>query len=86
MGRVSKKDNPNTETVLQDMELDVTPQEEIKTEIPLPKAETEIKSSYAEKAVPSYSKEPANCLRNERIIIRFVPSPTAMVQRKGQVL
>lgn len=86
MGRVSKKDNPNTETVLQDMELDVTPQEEIKTEIPLPKAETEIKSSYAEKAVPSYSREPVNCLRNERIIVRFVPSPTAMVQRKGHLL
>lgn len=86
MGRVSKKDNPNTETVLQDMELDMTPQEEIKTEIPLPKEETEIKSSYAEKAVLSYSREPVNCLRNERIIVRFVPSPTAMVQRKGHLL
>lgn len=87
MGRVSKKDNPNTETVMQDVELDITPQEEVKTEIPFPKAETEIKSSYAGKAVlPSCSKEPTNCLRNERIIIRFVPSPTAMVQRKGHLL
>jgi hypothetical protein len=30
--------------------------------------------------------EPINCLRNERIIVRFVPSPSAMVQTKGHVL
>lgn len=30
--------------------------------------------------------EPYNCLRNERIIVRFVPSPNAMVQTKGHVL
>lgn len=30
--------------------------------------------------------EPVNCLRNERIIVRFVPSPSAMVQTKGHVL
>lgn len=30
--------------------------------------------------------EPVNCLRNERVIVRFVPSPSAMVQSKGHVL
>ena len=30
--------------------------------------------------------EPINCLRNERVIVRFVPSPSAMVQTKGHVL
>ena len=40
MGRVKKEENPNTETIIQDVELDVTPQEEMKTEIPLPKTET----------------------------------------------
>lgn len=84
MGRVKKEDNPNTETIMQDVELDVTPQEEMKTEIPLPKTET--KPSYREKKEPSYSNETVNCLRNERIIVRFVPSPTAMVQRKGHIL
>lgn len=84
MGRVKKEENPNTETIMQDVELDVTPQEEMKTEIPLPKTET--KPSYREKKEPSYSNETVNCLRNERIIVRFVPSPTAMVQRKGHIL
>lgn len=84
MGRVKKEDNPNTETIMQDVELDVTPQEEMKTEIPLLKTET--KPSYREKKEPSYSNETVNCLRNERIIVRFVPSPTAMVQRKGHIL
>lgn len=84
MGRVKKEENPNTETIIQDVELDVTPQEEMKTEIPLPKTET--KPSYREKKEPSYSNETVNCLRNERIIVRFVPNPTAMVQRKGHIL
>ena len=30
--------------------------------------------------------EPVNCLRNERIEVKFVPSPNAMVQQKGHVL
>ena len=30
--------------------------------------------------------EPVNPLRNERVIVRFVPSPNAMVQQKGHVL
>jgi len=30
--------------------------------------------------------EPINCLRNEKIIVRFVPSSNAMVQGKGHVL
>ena len=84
MGRVKKEENPNTETIMQDVELDVTPQEEEKVEIPLPK--TEVKPSYMEKKEQSYSDDTVNCLRNERIIVRFVPSPTAMVQRKGHIL
>ena len=32
------------------------------------------------------SSEPVNPLRNERVIVRFVPSPNAMVQQKGHVL
>lgn len=85
MGRVNKKEvNPDVETAMQDIELDVTPQEEEKVEIPLPK--TEAKPSYMEKKEQSYSDDTVNCLRNERIIVRFVPSPTAMVQRKGHIL
>ncbi len=32
------------------------------------------------------TQEPVNCLRNERIIVRFVPNPSAMIQTKGHLL
>lgn len=32
------------------------------------------------------SQEPISCLRNERIIVRFVPNPSAMIQQKGHLL
>ena len=71
--------------VMEGMDLDLTPQEEIKQKIPLPKESP--KQQVRETKVPQYTKnEPVNCLRNERIIVRFVPSPTAMVQRKGHIL
>ena len=81
MGRV-KKENPAEEEVLQGMEIDTTPQEDIVKEIPLHKEEHK---EYSE-APKSNGNEPVNCLRKERIIVRFVPSQTAMVQRKGHIL
>lgn len=36
--------------------------------------------------IDKFNTEPINCLRNEKIIVRFVPNPTAMVQRKGHIL
>lgn len=32
------------------------------------------------------TNEPVNCLRNERVIVRFVPRPTAMVQNPKHIL
>lgn len=86
MGRVSnkKEDNQGIETLMQGAELDVAPQEEMKKEIPLPKEEP--RTFHKEVKEQTYSDEPVNCLRNERVIVRFVPSPTAMVQRKGHIL
>lgn len=84
MGRVKKEDNQNKETLMPGVELDLTPQEEIKTEIPLPKKEEA--DSVKQTSSQNYNNEPVNCLKNERIIVRFVPSPTAMVQRKGHIL
>lgn len=63
--------------------LDVTPSEETKQEIPLVSKRATVKTQYEEKE--NYD-EPVNCLRNERVIVRFVPNPTAMVQRKGHLL
>lgn len=81
MGR-AKKENSSSEEVMQDIEIDVTSQEEEIKEIPLPKVERNIPKVVSQ----SNSNEPVNCLRNERVIVRFVPSPTAMVQRKGHIL
>ena len=79
-----KKETKSSEAI-EGMDLDLTPHEEVKQEIPLPKAEHK---EQPRKAAPMQydSNEPVNCLRNEKIIVRFVPSPTAMVQRKGHIL
>ena len=85
MGRNKKvEESIETEdTLFQDVELDVTPQEEVKQEIVIPKKEVKVMETVTPQ---SYSDEPVNCLRNERVIVRFVPSQTAMVQRKGHIL
>lgn len=84
MGRVKKEDTPNMENnLMEGVSLDVTPEEEVMQEVVLPKKEVKVeRNTY----VPQSYDEPVNCLRNERIIVRFVPSPTAMVQRKGHIL
>lgn len=51
-------------------ELEMNPQNEM-TEMPPIQQERE---------------EPFNCLRNEKVIVRFVASPNAMVQAKGHIL
>lgn len=85
MARVQKKDNAGIDTLMQGADLDLTPQEEIKVEIPTPKVET--KPTEKEVIAPQkHSNEPINCLRNEKIIVRFVPSQSAMVQRKNHIL
>lgn len=69
---------------MEGMDLDLTPQEEVKQEIPLHKEPKE-----APKMTPPmnyHNDEPINCLRNEKVIVRFVPNPTAMVQMKGHIL
>ena len=55
--------------------------------VEVPKQAVRKESKPAVKASRSESNdEPVNCLRNERVILRFVPSPNAMVQGKGHVL
>lgn len=79
MGRSRKVE---VETILgEGVELDTTPQEEVTQAVEMP-----VKPQTVERMQMPHSNEPVNCLRNERIIVRFVPSPTAMVQRKGHIL
>ena len=84
MGRVKKEDNLGVEALMEGAELDVTPQEEAIQQIPLPKEE--VKPTPRTMAPKYNDNEPVNCLRNEKVIVRFVPSPSAMVQRKGHIL
>ena len=80
---MKKEDSTGLNALMEGVELDITQQEENRQEIPLPKKEPKY-------TIPTdnhkRSDEPINCLRNERVIVRFVPSPTAMVQRKGHLL
>lgn len=84
MGRVKKEDTNGIEALMQGAEIDTTPQEEGRVEISASKA---VDKPYCKEIQrQNYNNEPINCLRNERVIVRFVPSPTAMVQRKGHIL
>lgn len=87
MGRPKKVEGGSDmdNTLMEGVEIDVTPQEEVRQEIPTPKEES-VQTTRKPIAQQYYSNEPVNCLRNEKIIVRFVPSPTAMVQRKGHIL
>ena len=84
MGRVKKEDDLGVAALMEGAELDVAPQEETMQQIPLPKEE--VKPTPRTMAPKYNDNEPVNCLRNEKVIVRFVPSPSAMVQRKGHIL
>lgn len=84
MARVKKEDNTGIDTLMEGVEIDTTPQAEVKQEIPLHKAE--VKAGPKAPATKEHSNEPVNCLRNEKVIVRFIPSPSAMVQQKNHVL
>lgn len=69
---------------LEGLIIDDTPQAMPLKEIP--KRVVQQESEPAVNHVGSNMEEPVNCLRNERIIVRFVPRPTAMVQNKNHIL
>ena len=65
-------------------EIDDTPQEVVMTEIP--KHAVKEEQAAPRKQEPAGVGEPVNCLRNERVIVRFVPRPTSMVQNPKHIL
>ena len=86
MGRIKKTETvvDANEAMLPELDLDSI-NEETKQEIPLSKKET-VEKKPSSSFTPSNTEGLVNCLRNEKVIVRFVPSPTAMVQRKGHIL
>lgn len=54
-------------------------------DIPMP-AKEEVKETPAQRYTAKAPKHTVNCLRNEQVIVRFVPSQSAMVHQPGHVL
>jgi hypothetical protein len=73
-----------TVDIMSSFEVDTTPEEPVKTVIP--KNVREVPERTIRHETYHNSDEPVNCLRNERIIVRFVPRPTSMVQNPKHVL
>lgn len=69
------------ENSMEGLILDTTSQNPQQQEIP--KQKKAVRESVK---APSQSHDEINCLRNERIIVRFVPSPSAMIQNPRHVL
>ena len=75
-----EEEMPNMENI----KIDTTPEEHLQE---IPKVETREKSyTRSSQGSEQEASEPINCLRNERVIARFVPSPNALIQTKGHVL
>lgn len=70
--------------VMDNITLDDSIQEMPMREISTPKAREE--QVEVRKPEPAEINEPINCLRNERVIVRFVPRPSAMVQNPKHIL
>ena len=64
--------------------IDDTPQEMPMKEIPKHVKVEEPQVTRSHEAV--HSNEPVNCLRNERVIVRFIKRPTYMVQNPKHIL
>lgn len=74
--RVEVEEMPNMENIQI-----VTTTEETLTEIPKKQQVVSDTSQHVQS-----DKEPINCLRDEQIIVKFVPSATAMIRTKGHLL
>lgn len=83
----SSKKEVEENVLLQGVEIDTNFEENIPQPVamkPQPKEGHEAPRP-ASKAQPT-KEEPVNCLRNERVIVRFVPRPTSMVQNPKHIL
>lgn len=80
MAKKRAEENP-----MEGMVLDDTPVVETKVEIPKNVAVQKEEDTPPPVQQPD-SHEPVSCLRNERVIVRFVPRPSSMVQNPKHIL
>ena len=82
MAKKRVEETPDMENVSLDLESAPTPiVQEIKKEVP-------IQEEIISRVIPKQEESDGliNCLRNEKIIVRFIPRPTSMVQNPKHVL
>ena len=85
MARVAKKEEAMEMPNFADMKIDTTP-EPLVGVAQVSRSEETRDNSRATTASQKNTGEPVNCLRNETIVVKFVPSPNALVHTKGHVL
>lgn len=78
MGR-KKVEETAMENIIIDDSIEDVPMQEIKKNVKPVTAEIPQVKNYA-------NDEPVNCLRDEKVIVRFVPRPTSMVQNPKHIL
>lgn len=80
MAKKKVEENPEMENIIVDDFIDDIPMKEIEKNV----KPVEVETSRQTKKV--FDDEPVSCLRNERVIVRFVPRPTSMVQNPKHIL
>ena len=81
MGRTKRvEDNNEMENIVIDDTIQDLPMQKIEKRV------VNEERVEMQKPEPQNSNEPVNCLRNERVIVRFVPRPSAMVQNPKHIL
>ena len=81
MGRTKRvEDNNEMENIVIDDTIQDLPMQKIEKRV------VDEERVEMQKPEPQNSNEPVNCLRNERVIVRFVPRPSAMVQNPKHIL
>ena len=78
MGKKRVEEEKGMENLIIDDTVEAIPMQEMPKRVKEVQQETPVQQPA--------SNEPVNCLRNERIIIRFVPKPTSMVQNPKHIL
>lgn len=81
MAKKRVEESATMENVMIDDTMEAIPMQEIPKRV----AREEAVAPVAQRNEVS-STEPINCLRNERVIVRFVPRPTSMVQNPKHIL
>ena len=81
------EETPASDIILDDAPVHDNTLQEMKRQAAMATPKVKVKHEDAPKPTHNYgSTEPVSCLRNERVIVRFVPRPSSMVQNPKHIL